>query len=68
MHKKLTRQDLKDLQRLFWLSNADLIFISNYVERQQMDRDAALIEILPLKQWSKRMKYQQKKTEDPAQA
>jgi hypothetical protein len=68
---KISRQDLKDLQRLFWLSNADIIFIANYVNKQETDRDASLIEVLSLKQWSERMKFKHDKkygAEDPAQA
>ena len=71
MKNKLTRQDLKDLQRLFWLSNSDLIFIANYVEKQETDADASLIEVLTLKQWSERMKFQHNKkynAVDPAHA
>lgn len=68
---KISRQDLKDLQRLFWLSNADITFIANYVNKQETDRDASLVEVLSLKQRSERMKYQQNKkygAVDPAQA
>lgn len=71
MTNKLTRQDLKDLQRMFWLSNADVNFIANYVEKQETDRDASLIEVLSLKQWSERIKFQHNKKDnavDPAQA
>lgn len=68
---KISRQDLKDLQRMFWLSNADVNFIADYVNKQETDRDASLVEVLTLKQWFERIKYQQDKkygAVDPAQA
>lgn len=66
--KKLTRQEIKDLKRMFWLSDADIEYIHNYIEKEKLHKDAGLVEVLGLKKWYKFYHRNDSQAEDPAQA
>lgn len=65
---KLSRQEVKDLQRMFWLSNKDIEYIYDYIEKEWLDKDAGLVEILWLEKWWNFYHRNKHKSVDPAQA